>query len=327
MADDFDTIWEAKRHTLAKHQILQSYLGAWVAILGREVSNRSPSTKELRVFDAFAGPGVYENGEAGSPVLAINTILNHEAELKRPVRLTFIEEDAKRCATLRLQIAALQEKIDACSSIQSVKCFDGDCISLLDEWIDKIDSESKELGPAFFFLDQFGYSKVPMSMIQKIMRHNMCECLLFLNWSRFGVYLSDKTKWPTFDKAFGGDEWRAALEVPSQDSARTMQASFKKALQDKAKVKYVWHFAMCDDRNQLTHWLFFCTNHIRGLEEMKKAMRKTDATGAFSFSDRVDPAQFQLLDYYDETALREDIRKRFRGETVSVSEIRHFVTL
>lgn len=325
MADEFDTVWEAKNHTIAKHDILKSYLGAWVAILGRQLAKQVSSKGELRVFDAFAGPGIYENGEPGSPILAIETILDHQAKLECPVRLTFIEESSERCDVLRQQVAIRQDRIDACESICSVKCFDGDCIVLIDRWIDDIENKSSKLGPAFFFLDQFGYSKVPMRMIKKIMRHEMCECLLFLNWSKFGRFISDRTKWPALDTTFGGDDWKAALKVPSQDLARTIQLIYKNALQQKADVKYVWHFAMCDERNQLAHWLFFCTNNLYGLEQMKKAMLRADSSGAFSFSDRSDPDQFQLLDYYDETALRNDIVTRFKGTTVSVSEIKHFV--
>lgn len=57
-------------HTAAKHEILRRYLNAWFPILG--------SQHERVVFlDGFAGPGIYEHGEPGSPIIALRTLLEH----------------------------------------------------------------------------------------------------------------------------------------------------------------------------------------------------------------------------------------------------------
>ena len=59
------TAWEIKPHTIAKHALLKAYLNAWFPILG---------TSEQRVIflDGFAGPGVYKDGQPGSPIIAID---------------------------------------------------------------------------------------------------------------------------------------------------------------------------------------------------------------------------------------------------------------
>ncbi len=64
------TRWKLEPHTAAKHEILRQYLNAWFPILG--------SQHERVVFlDGFAGPGIYEDGEPGSPIIALRTLLEH----------------------------------------------------------------------------------------------------------------------------------------------------------------------------------------------------------------------------------------------------------
>ena len=57
-------------HTVAKHLLLKRYLDAWFPILGR-YNNR------INYIDGFAGPGEYEGGEDGSPLLAIEAARSH----------------------------------------------------------------------------------------------------------------------------------------------------------------------------------------------------------------------------------------------------------
>jgi three-Cys-motif partner protein len=56
--------------------------------------------------DAFAGPGEYEGGEEGSPVIALDRLLNHEARnrmnlTRERVNLIFIEDDQARYVHLK----------------------------------------------------------------------------------------------------------------------------------------------------------------------------------------------------------------------------------
>jgi three-Cys-motif partner protein len=322
MADEFDTIWEAEKHTLAKHLILTSYLGAWTAIMARRVGNRH---SEIRVFDAFAGPGIYKGGEKGSPILAVETVLTHKVALPTPVRFTFVEDDPDRFTSLEAQIERLKPEFEKCASIKSVRAFRGNCVDQISKWIDKLEAAQKPLGPAFFFFDQFGYSQVPLTLISRIMKHEMCECFIFINWSRLAPYIRDQTKWPALSRAFGGDSWKNVLSSPPGTAMPLFQEMYKNALRGGANINHVWHFGMCDENEKLTHWLFFCTNNLRGLEEMKKAMRKADPTGGFAFSDSNSTGQNFLFSAYDEVALQQDIIKKFKGTTVSVADIRKFV--
>src|SRR5438445_12315710 len=99
MAAPRQTIWELEAHTRAKHEILRRYLQAWMPILSQ---GRFP---EMLYIDGFAGPGQYEGGEAGSPIIALDTALGFKPALRAKVHFLFIEKDDDRAAHLREQVA------------------------------------------------------------------------------------------------------------------------------------------------------------------------------------------------------------------------------
>jgi three-Cys-motif partner protein len=104
MADSLPTVWPAKRHTLAKHEILERYLQAWFPILSNrsaEFANRFPL-----YIDGFAGPGVYSKGEPGSPIIAIRAARNHSFRFPTPIKVLLVESDQERFARLVESLAA-----------------------------------------------------------------------------------------------------------------------------------------------------------------------------------------------------------------------------
>jgi hypothetical protein len=83
---------------------------------------------------------------------------------------------------------------------------------------------------------------------------------------------------------------------------------------------------MYDQQNQPLYWLLFCTDNLRGLEEMKKAMWHVDRTGGFKFSDRDNPDQLQLLDVgFSQSWLADELREKLGGRHLNVQEIKEYV--
>src|SRR5712672_2541721 len=99
MAAPRRTIWPLEPHTRAKHEILKRYLQAWMVILSQ---GRFP---EILYIDGFAGPGEYETGEAGSPIIALDTALAFRPALTAKVHFLFVEKDTDRADHLRRQVA------------------------------------------------------------------------------------------------------------------------------------------------------------------------------------------------------------------------------
>jgi len=60
---------------------------------------------EILYIDGFAGPGEYAGGEAGSPIIALDTALEYKSPLTAKVHFLFVEKDDARADHLRKQVA------------------------------------------------------------------------------------------------------------------------------------------------------------------------------------------------------------------------------
>jgi len=81
MSNISTTVWDLEPHTEAKHEILKRYLQAWFPIM-------SKWNGRILYIDGFAGPGEYSNGDPGSPLIAINTAIEHELKLNAELNAT-----------------------------------------------------------------------------------------------------------------------------------------------------------------------------------------------------------------------------------------------
>lgn len=79
-------------HTAAKHLLLEKYLDRWFPILGK-------FHQRLNYIDGFAGPGEYASGAKGSPVIAIESAIQHVRKgtlsPSAEVNFTFIEKEKR----------------------------------------------------------------------------------------------------------------------------------------------------------------------------------------------------------------------------------------
>ena len=66
-------LWPLEPHTRGKHLVLKSYLDAWFPIMGSW-------NGRILFIDGFAGPGEYEGGEEGSPLIALRSLKDHHAQ-------------------------------------------------------------------------------------------------------------------------------------------------------------------------------------------------------------------------------------------------------
>jgi len=325
MTSELPTIWEGTAHTFAKHQILDTYLKAWMPIMSRQSRLRGASETELLFVDGFAGPGSYTGGQDGSPVLALKSVLNHSHEFYVPVHFFFIEQDKERYNALTNIINKYKEQMGKSPRIKSITIKQDDCETVLNKHLDNLQNAGKKPGPALFFLDQFGYSDISMNLIARIMSQPLCEVFSYLNWDHMNRFITDQSKWPSITKAFGGSEWQKVLTLELPERPAFMLKTYRAALKEKANSKYVWHFAMCDSNNKLLYWLFFCTNNLRGLEEMKRAMYKVDQTGGFRFSDSDNPCQLSIFQNCTEELLADELRSRLAGQILTVEKVKEFV--
>ena len=81
---------------------------------------------------------------------------------------------------------------------------------------------------------------------------------------------------------------------------------------------------MRDFSDRVIYWLFFSTNNIRGLEEMKKAMWTVDRSGGFGFSDK-HSAQLGQLFAVDNAWLANHLFSEHENKVMTVGKIKEYV--
>lgn len=161
------TVWTREPHTEGKHLVLGNYLNAWLPIMG--VSNA-----RIVFIDGFAGPGVYEGGERGSPLVALDALMDHKAKgsIRGEVRFLFIELDGERARHLESLVAELKPKMPPnCFVDVSQGVFDDEMGDLLD----RLNKEGQQLAPSLVMIDPFGVKGIPMKLISRILQNPKCE--------------------------------------------------------------------------------------------------------------------------------------------------------
>ena len=312
-------LWSMDDHTHAKHEILRRYLEGWLPIM-------TTYNGRIIYLDGFAGPGEYERGEPGSPIIAIDTFLNHTHTpiRTREVLFLFIEQDHARCRHLRQLLA--QRVLPATASFE---IFEGNFDETMTELLTELESQQLRLAPTFAFIDPFGYSHTPMSTIKRLMSHPKCEVLITFMYEEINRFLAAEytNKEAQYDALFGTPEWRriAQTAVTVRDRRDRLHNLYQDQLRQVAGIRYIRSFCMRNKRNTTDYFLFFGTNNSLGMKRMKESMWKVDPTGTYEFSDNTNPNQLLLFSQPDYTVLQCMISGHFKGQSVSVEEVEEYV--
>ena len=276
-----DTVWDKDPHTDAKHQILEEYLKAWFPILTRW-------NGKIIYIDGFAGPGVYSKGEDGSPIIAIKTAQNHsQSSTFNEILFLFIEKDKERVKNLQEVIAKKFPSLP-----HKFKCIiKGDEFApTLEKFLDDVDSSGDRLSPTLAFIDPFGYSGMPMTLIARLLANSKTEVIITF-MTGFIVRFTDEMRAEALDELFGTNEWRKVNQIKEfEEREKFLIDLYTKQLREAAGATYVRTFEMRDSANRPLYHLVFGTKNLKGMEVMKAAMFKVDRRGTYKFSDKTDRA-------------------------------------
>ncbi len=302
-------------HTAAKHLLLQKYLNAWFPILGRY-------HKRIRYIDGFAGPGQYEEGEDGSPLIAINSALQHvdRGTLRRDITVDFlfIESRPDFLTHLRQRIALI-----ALPDTFSVQLSGATFREELEPALTSLATAGDAPVPTFAFVDPFGFKGIPFDIMAQLLSHPRCEIFInvmveFIN--RFLEHPNDKVV-AHFPETFGTDE---VLSISRQSGNRKEALLELHRSQLKTKAQYVGRFDMENRKHRTIYSLFFASNSERGFEKMKEAMWAVDRGAGMLFSDS-DPKGLYSFDLFATHRLGEILLQDFHGKLVPMHELEHFV--
>ena len=164
------TTWRMRRHTLAKHELMRTYLDAWFSI------HTIQGHQERVIFlDGFAGPGIYDGGEPGSPLIALEALIDH-ASFPRLAATTFefifVEKREDRFERLQSELDSFwSQRQDGQPSNIHIQTHNDVFVTV----VHSVTPHIQQSVLTFAFIDPFGWSQVPMPAIRDMLTFVKCE--------------------------------------------------------------------------------------------------------------------------------------------------------
>lgn len=317
MAAPKELIWDREPHTAAKHDLLRQYLQAWFPIL---LQGGFPG---LTYAEGFAGPGEYTHGEPGSPIIALEQVLDRPELLGLgiPVRFAFVEERADRYQHLRdlIQTRWPRERRPQHITMQGKQ---GTCEQ---ELIPLLTAVGAWGDPIFANLDAWGVD-VPWRVVKRLADNRSSEVLVTFTSDFFLRFAQIESS--TADDMFGSREWREVENVPTPSKRQFLVNEYRESL-NRAGFPFTLAFEMVDEGGRAL-FIIYGSPARRGLEVMKDAMWKVDRVYGVRFRDPKDPDQaaLDIEEQPDVAPLRRLVIEHMGdGKRHSVQEIRDFALL
>jgi three-Cys-motif partner protein len=269
------TLWKREPHTAAKHEILKGYLDAWYPILG--------SSRGRVVFlDGFAGPGVYSEGEPGSPIVALASLIehNHLPRLKNcEFVFVFNEMDPERCTSLNESVATFQASHALPENVK---------IQVSNQEFSEVARElaayGRRLAPTFAFIDPFGYRDLEMKTLAELLAADKCELFCYFDYNSANRFATAGNVDDRFEALFGCDDFKRAPAAGDPSRGEFLVRLFEEQLTKIANFTHVQSFSMRTKSGIIGNYLVFATRSLKGLDKMKQVMWKVDPSGEYAFS-------------------------------------------
>lgn len=311
------TTWPLDPHSRGKHLILKGYLDAWFPIMGRR-------NGRILFIDGFAGPGEYDRGEIGSPLIALNAFKNHRArhQVTAEVKFLFIEKHPGRAKHLTDLIDRLRPELPANCSVE-VECglFD----ETMTEALNAIKAQAKSLAPAFVMVDPFGVSGTPMSVLKRILSNPKCEVYISFMYDFISRFRDTPEFAPHLDELFGCEEWRSGIPVTDPTQRKEFFYGLYEQQLRHAGAGQVVRFDLYEGP-RLVYAIFFGTRSTKGTDRMKEAIWKVIPFGDSAFRGSRSSQLGLDLTQTEFRALQAAIRERFRSqEWFTIEDAEEFV--
>jgi len=184
-------------HSEAKHHLFRAYLNAYVNRL-----TRRPEQDRLRltVVDGFCGGGAYAGPKGavvpGSPMILLDEAAAAEAAVRAErtkgfefaVDFVFVDADETHCAVLSEQIAKSAHADKLGRTVSITRGTFAEAYGSIEAGIKGRRGKRRTL----FFLDQYGYSDVPLALVRRILTNlEGAEVILTFAIDALINYLSD----------------------------------------------------------------------------------------------------------------------------------------
>ena len=308
-----NTLWARDEQTEGKHLILKNYLDGWFPILGRW-------NGRLLFIDGFAGPGEYESGEWGSPLIALDCVRRHKQAGRLQnvdVACLFIESDRNRARHLK-QLLKEQSLIPKTTHHVLPGTFDDHMTNILDY----IDEQNARLAPAFIMVDPFGVKDSPMKLIERILGNEKSECMISFMYEPIRRFHQQPEHEPHLNELFGTTGWKQCLDMEESDAKKQfLHSLFAKQLKEHGAA-YVVPFELWKG-NRHIYTIYFTSGSSKGCNLMKESIGKVEPSGSYAF--RGHAGQLRMLFETNTEPLAKQLKDQFGDKSTPIERIEEFV--
>ncbi|QFG23724.1 three-Cys-motif partner protein TcmP [Actinomadura sp. WMMB 499] len=326
MVSDADpSKWDCPPHTKSKHDMLASYLDGWYPIL-------SSWNGRVLFLDGFAGRGRYNDGTEGSPLVALQRLIDHHyfpQMMHREFVFMFIEANEDNATSLEWEIDSFKTSRAPWPANVKVSVINAKFDATANAILGYLREQKANLAPTFAFVDPFGYSGLPMDLLAELLSYPRTEVFVNFMVGHVQRFIERDSQEAAMRSLFGMDV-RDVLNGHSREADRVehLRAVYGKQLQDRIGLDYVQSFAMINSTGNIGYYLFHGTRHPKGVKLMKNAMWKIDPGGGYTFSDRLDGQDVLFTPEPDLRPLRREFMLHYTGKSnISAEEMEWYTLL
>lgn len=251
-------------HSEVKVRLLRKYLEIYLRVL-----NHSSYVSIVHLYDVFCGPGLYENGGLGSPLVMLEEISKiAKKDKKTDFFCYFNDSDSFKIDKLKEVIRSrrnLTEFVDVKFLCKDYKNY---ILSIIDDV--KFFSLKEK---AFIFIDPYQYKDIRLSNIENLLHTKKAEVLLFLP-IQF-MFRFHKSGTPECLKEFI-EEIMPENEWPILSTSIEFIEKLKERLKNQLGDDYYVDTFIIEREKGQYFCLFFFTSNIYGFEKMLEAKWKVD---------------------------------------------------
>ncbi|MFG2352027.1 three-Cys-motif partner protein TcmP [Streptomyces phaeochromogenes] len=304
------TVWKSDPHTQVKHLVYRHYLQCWMA----KILQKFP---EATIVDCFAGPGVYTDGLAGSPIVVANTFLEHTAnERFGRLNLICLEERSDRVEELQRQVAKLPRSPKLNVQVQPPGTF-----AEQQPRLSALAHRPRANVPVLWLIDPFALKSAPFALIRQCLVGPRDEVLFTLFTNELHRFCERENFDKTMTPYFGGDHWRPAATADRRAWRR--KEAFSSAYQDglKAHGLFTSSFGVEISSQSARYHLILATHNEAGLKCWAPMAWKLDSySGQGASADSLDALTLfgeEAVESRLDAALRDYAGTEQRWETLS----------
>jgi three-Cys-motif partner protein len=289
-------LWAREEHTKAKHELLLAFFNMWVSVHSGYFASQENGGL-VRIYDGFAGPGVYAGGEPGSPLIIMRALCTNTNLLVRWKRVRydihFVEKDRARAELLETKLKEFEAAMRNRGPGWTERVHWSVTYGLYE---DNVPQPVAEPSALFLFLDPFGYSHAPMTLTQNLVQQPKSDTLVFLPLSFVNRFKDREGQEVALDRFFGTTTWR---EVPDGPDRPARLLTLFEAQLKKAGLDYVGAFKLRPDTAN-AYFIVGGSGHPKGWASIKSGFWAVDpVNGAEYQAPKPPPPGQQTLGFED----------------------------